>query len=43
VLESGGEPRLAQEPLAKALVSGELRGKQLQRDRAVEVLVPRQI
>ena len=36
MVERGGQPRLGQEPLAEALVVGQLRREQLQRHVAVE-------
>ncbi len=36
VVDRGGQPRLAQEPLAEALVLGELGGEDLQRDQPLE-------
>ena len=41
VVDRGSEPRLAQEPLAEALVLGQLGGEQLQRDLAAEPRCPR--
>jgi hypothetical protein len=43
VLELRGQPGFAEEPLAEPLVAGELRREQLERHRAVEVLVDREV
>ena len=43
VVEPGGEPRLAQEPLAEALVVGEVAGDHLERHRPVEGEVGRPV
>ena len=43
VVDRGGQPRLAQEPLAEALVRGQLRGQQLQRHPALQAQVLGQV